>query len=44
MHWLSILVCFSQGYDVTPLQAVRVPLQVGRSVPHQRGAQLCPSL
>ena len=35
--------CFSQGYDATPLQAARVPLKVGRSIPHQRGKLLCSS-
>ena len=39
--WLSSLVCFSWGYDATPLQAVRVPLQVGRSILCQGGRQLC---
>ena len=47
MLWLSILVSFflvfiisSGGYEVTPLQAVRVPLLVGRSIPCQRGRQI----
>ena len=31
MHWLLILVWFSQGYDAAPLQLVSVPLWVGRS-------------
>ena len=28
------------GYEATPLQVVRVPLSVGRSIPHQRGRQM----
>ena len=43
VHWLLILVCFSQGYDATPLQVARVPLYVGRSILHQKGRLLCPS-
>ena len=47
MLWLSILVSFflifivsSGGYKATPLQAVRVPLLVGRSILHWRGRQM----
>ena len=47
MLWLSILDCsFSifvishGGYDATPLQAVRVPLLVGRSILHHGGRQI----
>ena len=47
MLWLSILVSFflvfivsSGGYEATPLQVARVPLLVGRSIPHQRGRQV----
>ena len=47
MFWLLILVSwlvfifviFNGGYEATPLQAVRVPLLVGGSIPHQRGRQ-----
>ena len=46
MLWLSILVSSflvfvisNGGYEATPLQAVCVPLLVGRSIPHQRGRQ-----
>ena len=44
--WLSILdssfpilVISNGGYEATPLQTVRVPLLVGRSILHQRGRQ-----
>ena len=45
MIWVLILVsslififhCFNGMYKVTPLQAVRVPLLLGGSIPHQRG-------
>ena len=48
MLWLSILVSFpfsvfvvfNGGYKATPLQAARVPLLVGRSIPHQIGRQV----
>ena len=47
MLWLSILVSFflifiisSGGYEATPLQVMRVPLSVGRSIPCQRGRQM----
>ena len=47
MPWLSILdssfslfVISHGGYEATPLQAVRVPLLVGRSILHQRGRQM----
>ena len=47
MLWLSILVSFflilvisNGGYEATPLQAVRVPPLVGRSIPHQKGRQM----
>ena len=47
MLWLSILVSFflifvisNGGYEATPLQAVRIPLLVGRSILHQRGRQM----
>ena len=39
-----ISVWFSEGYDATPLQLVWVPLYVGRTIPHQRGRLLHPSL
>ena len=42
MPWLSVLdslfpifVVSNGGYEATPLQTVRVPLLVGRSIPHQ---------
>ena len=35
---------FTGGYDATPLQVVRVPLKVGRSILHQRGRLHCHSL
>ena len=47
MLWLLVLVSFflvfiisSGGYEPTPLQAVRVPLLVGRSILCQRGRQM----
>ena len=47
MLWLLILVSsfvvfiISNGaYESTPLQVVRVPLLVGRSIPCQRGRQM----
>ena len=36
---LSIFVISHEGYEATPLQVARVPLLVGRSIPHQRGRQ-----
>ena len=32
-----IFIVSNGGYESTLLQAVRVPLLVGRSIPHQRG-------
>ena len=47
MLWLSIMVSFflifivsNGGYEATPIQAVKVPLLVGRSIPCQRGRQM----
>ena len=47
MLWLSILgslffifVISNGGYEAIPLQVVRIPLLVGRSIPHQRGRQM----
>ena len=47
MPWLLILdssffifVISHGGYEATPLQVARVPLLVGRSIPHQRGRQM----
>ena len=34
---------FIGGYEATPLQVVRVPLWVGRSILHQRGRLQCHS-
>ena len=48
MPWLSILdssffifVISHGGYEATPLHAARVPLLVHRSIPCQRGRQIC---
>ena len=41
--WFLLFIVFiisSGGYEATPLQVVRIPLLVGRSIPHQRGRQM----
>ena len=39
--WLvSIFIIFDGGYEATPLQAARVPLLVGGSIPHKKGRQV----
>ena len=47
MLWLPFLTSFflvfvisSGGYEATPLQAARVPLLVGKSIPCQRDRQM----
>ena len=41
VSWLiSIFVIFNGGYEATPLQVLRVPLLVGRSILHQGGRQV----